>query len=168
MKKILLVSDNHGFHAHELLTYIDHCDQIWHAGDIGNPESLELFLSSGKPFRAVYGNIDSPQIRYEYPESLSFSEEGLKICMLHIGGYPGKYSRLAKSLIASEKPDLLISGHSHILKVMPDEKNKLLHMNPGSYGHQGFHIIRTALIFQIEQKKISNLNAIELGKRGIL
>lgn len=168
MKKILLVSDNHGHHAEELLPHIDHCDQIWHAGDIGDMDSLDLFVSSGKPFRAVYGNIDSPQIRYKFPESLTFSEEGVKVGMLHIGGYPGRYSSKAKSLIQNEKPNLFISGHSHILKVMPDEKNNLLHMNPGAYGHQGFHIIRTALIFQIANAKISNLNVIELGRRGII
>ncbi len=168
MKKILLVSDNHGHHAEELLPHIEHCDQIWHAGDIGSMESIDLFLDSGKTFRAVYGNIDSPQIRYEYPEILNFTEEGIRICMLHIGGYPGRYSKKAKALIELERPDLFISGHSHILKVMPDEKHNLLHMNPGSYGHQGFHIMRTALIFNIDNKKITNLNVVELGRRGAI
>ena len=48
---------------------------------------------------------------------------------------------------------------------MYDSKNKLLHMNPGACGIQGFHRLRTMLRFELNKGKIENIEAIELGKR---
>lgn len=166
MVRILLISDNHGFSSEELNEHIVHADEIWHAGDILTLDSIRPFQQEGKIFRAVFGNVDGQDIRFSFPEVNIFNLEGIKVLMTHIGGYPGKYPDRIQRLLSHEKPDLFICGHSHILKVMPDPKNNLLHMNPGAYGHHGFHVIRTVLTFNIQRGKIFDVKAIELGIRG--
>jgi putative phosphoesterase len=167
MKRIGLISDTHSFLDPAVFTYFDQCDEIWHAGDIGDVKvmkSLEDFL----PTRAVYGNIDDKQVRIKYPENQRFEIEGLNIFMTHIGGYPGRYNKRVRQIIQENPPNLYICGHSHILKVMPDKKYNLLHINPGAAGHHGFHKMRTIVRFIIDKGKIEELEVIELGKRGQL
>lgn len=167
MKKIALLSDNHGYYGEEVLRIIQDGDEVWHVGDIGTLDSIENFRQS-KVFRAVYGNIDDRLIKTEFPEYLVFECEEVKVLMIHIGGYPGRYSAKAKSLIEEHQPKLFISGHSHILKVMRDPKYNLLHFNPGSYGVHGFHQLRTMLTFCIDGTDIRDLKVHELGRRGVL
>ena len=162
MKKILLLSDSHGYIDKKIIKYFDDIDQVWHAGDIGNIKVCETILKT-KPLKAVFGNIDNLEIREKFQEDLNFHCEGLKIYITHIGGYPGNYNKRVKKVIEETRPNVFICGHSHILKVIYDKKNDLLHMNPGACGLQGFHKKRTMLKFNIENKKITNLNVIELG-----
>ena len=162
MKKILLLSDSHGYIDKKIIKYFDDIDQVWHAGDIGNIKVCETILKT-KPLKAVFGNIDNFEIREKFQEDLNFHCEGLKIYITHIGGYPGNYNKRVKKVIEETRPNVFICGHSHILKVIYDKKNDLLHMNPGACGLQGFHKKRTMLKFNIENKKITNLNVIELS-----
>jgi putative phosphoesterase len=165
--KIGLLSDTHGFLDEKILEYFAECDELWHAGDIGDLQvagKLEKF----KPLRAVYGNIDGQEIRIRYPEHLKFTVQGLKVWITHIGGYPGNYDRKIRHEIREDPPDLFICGHSHILKVIRDSKLGLLHMNPGAAGKHGFHKIKTMLRFDITAGKIANVEAIELGMRGAI
>ncbi|MEI6696006.1 MAG: metallophosphoesterase family protein [Bacteroidota bacterium] len=163
MTKIGLLSDTHTYLHPKIFEFFKDCHQIWHAGDIGNL-STATQLNEFKPLTAVYGNIDDHVLRSIYPENQLFICEEVKVYMTHIGGYPGKYSFQVKQRIQQEKPDLFISGHSHILKVMYDQKNNLLHMNPGAAGKSGFHQIITLLRFQIEGKNIKDLEIMELDK----
>ncbi len=165
--EIALISDNHSFIGPEVIENMVGVDEIWHAGDIGEPSSLTE-LKSIAPIVGVYGNIDDIDIRAEYPLNQTFEREGVKVFMTHIGGYPGKYTARVKALLVEEKPDIYICGHSHICKVLKDKKLDLLHMNPGAYGHHGFHKFRTFLRFTIEAGKVNNLRVIELGIRGKL
>jgi uncharacterized protein len=167
MKRIALISDNHSYQGQEVLDHLTDVDEIWHAGDIGDLGSIDPILKLGN-FTAVYGNIDTPETRLIYPENQIWECEGAKIFMTHIGGYPGKYTSRVKKIIQEVKPDIYICGHSHICKVMPDRDNNLLHMNPGAYGHHGFHYIRTILKFSIDNKKILDMRAVELGKRNLI
>ncbi|MBK9254236.1 MAG: metallophosphoesterase family protein [Saprospiraceae bacterium] len=167
MKKIALISDNHSYFDKDISLATDDCDEIWHAGDIGSPDSISQFQQKAL-FRAVYGNIDDIGIRSTFPLDLTFECEGIRVFMTHIGGFPGRYTARVKKILQELKPNLYICGHSHILKVMPDKNLGLLHMNPGSYGHHGFHLIRTLLKFDIDNGKISNLNVVELGRRGVV
>ena len=166
MKKIALISDNHGYVGEDVLKHLEGKDEIWHGGDMGTLESLEPILERTDVFRAVYGNIDIAETREIYPLNQVFEIEGLKVLMTHIGGYPGRYKTRVKSLIKEHQPDIYICGHSHILKVIRDKENNLIHMNPGAYGHHGFHKIRTMLTFTIDQGKIDDLKVVELGMRG--
>lgn len=167
MKRIALISDNHSYFNEELIEHLQGCDEIWHAGDIGSLDSIARIRELAT-FRAVYGNIDDASIRDLFPLNELFECEGLKVFMTHIGGYPGKYNSRVSDIIKEEKPNIYICGHSHICKVMPDKVNNLLHMNPGAYGHHGFHKVRTILTFEIDKGKIQHMNAVELGLRGFI
>jgi len=164
MIKIGLLSDTHGFFDPALKNFFSECMEIWHAGDIGNMDVIDE-ITSFKPLRAVYGNIDGPEIRKIYPEFQRFRCEEMDVFITHIGGSPGKYNPRIKEIIRLNPPDLLISGHSHILKVMSDKNYGSLCINPGAAGKTGFHLIRTAVRFIIEVKQIRDLEVIELGKR---
>lgn len=164
MKRIGLLSDTHGYIDQGIKKHFANCDEIWHAGDIGNVNVSDT-LSAWKPYRAVYGNIDGGKLRLMHPEDQLFELEGVKVLMTHIGGYPGRYVPRVRELILREKPKLYICGHSHILKVMYDKKHEVLHMNPGAAGISGFHQIKTMLRFVIDNGNIRDLEVIELGKR---
>lgn len=165
--RIGLLSDTHGYLDDRILGFLDTCDEIWHAGDIGNLETARR-LSALKPFRAVSGNIDDAALRQDFHLRLRFKCEEVEVLMTHIGGYPGHYTpEVRKEMIASP-PGLFISGHSHILKVIYDQKYQLLHINPGAAGIQGFHQVRTLVRFSINQARIENLEVIELGRKGII
>jgi putative phosphoesterase len=164
MKKILLISDTHGHLDPKLVKHITEVDEVWHAGDIGDMTVCDEILKL-KPLKAVWGNIDGQRARQDYQENLIFLCEDVKVFITHIGGYPGKYNPQIKPLLVSEKPNLFICGHSHILKVMYDKSLNLLHMNPGSCGMSGFHQVKTVLKFELDKKEIKNLNVIELGPK---
>lgn len=162
--KILLLSDTHSYIDDRILEYASQADEVWHAGDIGDLKVTDE-ISKFSRLRAVYGNIDGTEIRKEFPLNNRFQIEGIEVWITHIGGYPGKYSPAVREEITKNPPKIFISGHSHILKVMPDKKLNLLHMNPGACGIYGFHQIRTMLRFEINAGKIENLEVIELGNR---
>lgn len=162
MTRIGLISDTHYFLDEAVFEHFKNCDEVWHGGDFGNAEIAEK-LTAFRPLTGVYGNIDGPDVRSVYPEQLVFMCEGVKVMMRHIGGYPPKYNPETKKEILLHQPQLFISGHSHILKVMYDEKLKCLHMNPGAAGKQGWHKVRTLIRFAIDGKEIKNCEVIELG-----
>jgi len=161
LKKILLLSDTHSHIDDRILHYAEAADEVWHAGDIGDLAVTDA-LATLKPLRAVYGNIDSAQIRSYHPLDQRFVCEGVSVWITHIGGYPPKYHNNTRKQIKAHPPKLFICGHSHILKVIPDHKLGLLHMNPGAAGTHGFHKIRTMLRFTLHAGKIENLEVIEL------
>jgi len=163
MTKIGLLSDTHGYLPPQVFKYFKDVNEIWHAGDIGTTgvsDELEKF----KPLRAVTGNIDGHELRARYQEVLFFKIEEVSILMMHIGGYPPKYNTQSKSLISEYKPHAFICGHSHILKVMPDAKNNLLHINPGACGKQGWHKKGTLILLEINENRFTDLQVIEFDK----
>ncbi len=166
--KIGLISDTHSYLDPQVFKYFKDCDEVWHAGDIGSLEVLDQ-LESFKPLRAVWGNIDGREIQARCPEHQEFSCEGMKVWITHIGGKPPRYAKGIRLRLKELQPDIFICGHSHILRVMPDEElNRMLYLNPGAAGQQGFHRMRTLLRFEINNGKVSNMEVVELGKRGAL
>ncbi len=164
MTKILLLSDTHSYIDDGILKHIKQADEVWHAGDIGDIKVADT-IQQFKPLKAVYGNIDNAEIRAEFPENNRFMCEGVDVWITHIGGYPNAYNIRVRDALKANPPKLFITGHSHILKVMPDKKLNLLHMNPGAVGKHGFHKTRTMLRFTIDNEKIDNLEVIEFEKR---
>ena len=163
MKKILLISDTHGYIDDRIIQYAKQSDETWHAGDIGELKVTDE-LKKVTTIRAVHGNIDNNKIRAEYPENLRFQIEEMKIWITHIGGYPNKYNQRIRQEINNNPPDIFICGHSHILKVINDKKLNVLHINPGAIGKHGFHHVRTMIRFEIMKKKIQNLEVIEFKR----
>jgi uncharacterized protein len=164
MTRIGLLSDTHGYIHPKCFEFFKDCDEIWHAGDIGNIQTADALLEF-KPLKAVFGNIDGHEVRAVYKEFLVFTIEQIKVVMIHIGGYPGHYSKGARELISREKPALFISGHSHKLKVMYDQKFNCLHMNPGAAGKYGIHRSITMIRFVIDRDKMKDLEVLDLTKK---
>ena len=161
--KIGLLSDTHSIIDKRILKFFKNCDEIWHAGDIGTIKTLEL-LEKFKKIRAVYGNIDNHQIRKEVNKFLLLKYEKLVILIIHIAGKPPKYNKITYNLIKKHKPNILICGHSHILKIHRDKENDILIINPGASGNIGFHKFKTAIRFNIINSNIKNLKIIELKR----
>ena len=164
MTQIGIISDTHSYLDLAVFKHFTNCDEIWHIGDFGDV-SVAKQLIDFKPTKGVYGNIDASDIKELFPLYLSFYCEEVKVLMTHIGGYPPKYNPASKALIKEHQPQLFLSGHSHILKVMYDDKINCLHINPGAAGKHGWHQVRTLIRIIIDGKTIKNCEVIELGSR---
>ena len=170
MTRIGLLSDTHSFFDENILEHFKNCDEIWHAGDFGQGEIHETIINHFQEklnkkiiFRGVYGNIDDASIRNIFPEKLFFTCENVPVYMIHIGGYPGRYSLGVKDEIVKTKSKIFVSGHSHILKIMYDDKIGCLHINAGAAGKQGWHKVRTIIRFAIDGDNIKDCEVIELS-----
>ncbi|PWT95708.1 MAG: YfcE family phosphodiesterase [Bacteroidetes bacterium] len=175
MKKIGLISDTHGWIDDKTLSYLGDCDEVWHAGDFGSMDIANKIVDMGfvidnksdskpdvKILKGVWGNIDGKDVRLEFPEEQRWKTENLEVFMIHIGGYPDRYSKGIKEKLIQNKTQLFICGHSHILKVIYDQKINCLHMNPGAAGKQGWHKVRTLIRFVIDGNEIKDCEVIEL------
>lgn len=167
MKRIGLLSDTHGFINERIFSFFANVDEIWHAGDFGNIKTADK-LATFKPLKAVYGNIDGHEVRATHPLHQRFKCEDVDVWITHIGGYPGRYERYVKPDIFTNSPNLFISGHSHILKVIYDKKLDFLHMNPGAAGNSGFHKVCTALRFVIDGAIIRDLEIWEMQRNEVI
>lgn len=164
MKYIGLISDTHGVFDEPFREFFAPVDEIWHAGDFGGGMELAEQIAQFKPLRGVAGNCDNYNLRYTYPLHTFFDCEGMKVLMMHIGGYPGRYDPKARELLDRYHPDIFVCGHSHILKVVGDPRRNMLVINPGAAGHQGFHVVRTALRFKIDEGRIKDMEVFELDR----
>lgn len=165
MKRIGIISDTHGFWDEKYVHYLAACDEIWHAGDIGSMSLADAFENMGPRFRAVYGNIDDVDMRARYREVLRFRVEGVDVLLKHIGGYPGHYDASVRDMIEERPPQLFVDGHSHILRIMPDKKLHLLHINPGAAGMSGWQVERTLVRLTIDGTDFKDCEVIKLGRR---
>jgi uncharacterized protein len=165
MTRIGLLSDTHSYFDPRFYDLFAQVDEIWHAGDIGSEEVLDALMQF-KTTRAVYGNIDDARMRRRLRETERFRCEEVDVLMTHIGGYPGHYDVRIKNTLKQDTPKLFVAGHSHILKVIYDDKLNLLHVNPGAAGKNGFHAIRTAVRFAIDGNQIKDMEVIELGRKS--
>ena len=164
--KIGLLSDTHGFLDTKIFDHFRDCDEVWHAGDIGDLKVAEQ-MQTFKPLRAVYGNIDDKDVQIRFPEDLFFKCEDLSVWITHIGGAPPRYNPRIKKMLKAHVPDIFICGHSHILRIAKDpDYHGMLYVNPGAAGNQGFHHMKTLVRFEISRKEIKNMEVIEIGKRG--
>ena len=167
MKRIGILSDTHSVDDPAIERHIAGVDEIWHAGDIGDIDTYRRLENIAPVFRAVSGNIDGAVLRRGCPEVLTFETDGCRVLMTHIGGYPGKYAPGVRKLIEEFRPKIFISGHSHILRVMPDPAFDLLHINPGAAGTKGWHKVRTLVRLTIDRGVPSDLEVIELANRQL-
>lgn len=162
MRRIGILSDTHGYWDDRYAQYFADCDEIWHAGDIGDISIVER-LEEICQVRAVSGNIDRGAVKRRCPELLEFTCEEIPVLLTHIGGYPGKWSPGMKRLLREKGIRLMVDGHSHITKVMYDKELDLLHINPGAAGQQGWHRQRTLVRLVIDGHDMRDCEVIELG-----
>ena len=164
--KIGLLSDTHNYLDPKVFSHFKDCDEVWHAGDIGDRSVIEQ-LEAFRPVRAVFGNVDDKVLQTDYPEDMRTTIEGVRVWMTHIGGAPPNYNPRIKKFLNIDPPDVFICGHSHILRIKRDPKyNNMLYVNPGAAGQHGFHLVKTIVRFEITAGKVQNMEVIELGKRG--
>ena len=159
-----LISDTHGIFSPQFREFLAPVDQIWHAGDFGGGLDLAMEIAEFKPLVGVAGNCDNHDLRYIHPMHRFFVCEGMKVLMTHVGGYPGRYDPRARKLIDEYRPDIFVCGHSHSLKVARDPGRNMLVINPGAAGIQGFHVVRTALRFHIDEGRIHDMEVFELDR----
>ena len=163
--RVGVLSDTHGWIDPAVYEHLADVDEIWHAGDAGGIDVITE-LEAFKPLRAVWGNIDDYKVRKATREYHYFAAGSKNILIIHIGGYPGRYSPRALELIRELKPDIFVCGHSHIVKVIYDKKHGMLCINPGAAGRTGMHRVMTMLRFTIEVESVRDMEVIEFGKRG--
>ena len=161
-----VISDTHKYFDENVKNFLKDVDLVLHAGDFGNIETANK-IADFRPLKGVYGNCDGTDIREYHPYIQVLDIEGIKILMMHIGGYPGRYDYRAMQLINAHRPDIFICGHSHILKVIYDNKFNCLTINPGAAGIEGFHVVRTAIRFHIDEGKIHDMEIGEWPKKVI-
>lgn len=166
MTRVGVMSDSHGIVSRQMYEFFKDVDIILHCGDIGSWQVLEK-IRKFKPTVAVYGNIDGAEIYQEIKKVECFKIEDCKILMTHIGGYPEHYEKAMREMIAREKPNIFLSGHSHILRVMYDKKYMLLHINPGACGKSGFHTKSTMVRFVIDKRTPKDLEIMEMDRSSV-
>ncbi len=162
MKRIGILSDTHGLWDNRYASHFKDCDEIWHAGDIGDYAIIER-LAEIAPVKAVSGNIDHGMVKRMCKELEIFNIEDIKVLLTHIGGYPGKWSPGMKKILKEEHIDLMVDGHSHLLKIIFDKELGLLHINPGAAGNQGWQKVRTLVRLTIDGHNMRDCEIIELG-----
>lgn len=165
MKKIGILSDTHSCWNDRYAAHFRDCDEIWHAGDVGDIDIIRRLEQVCPVVRAVRGNIDHGDVCRRCPESLEFTVEGVSVFITHIGGYPGRYAPGIRQHLGHSGPRIMVAGHSHILKVMPDRELNLLHINPGAAGYHGWQKQRTLVRLTLDAGTIAGLEVIELGRR---
>ncbi len=157
-----LISDTHGFLDPDLVEVFEGVDHIIHAGDIGDPEILRE-LEEVAPTTAVRGNIDGGELRFEPLEQI-VEIAGKRIAVLHIAGSPKRPRKAARELLARERPDVIVVGHSHIPVV--GKVRGSLWINPGAAGRQGFHHQRCAALLHILKGGELKMDRVILGPRS--
>lgn len=167
MKKIGILSDTHSCWDDRFAIHFKNCDEIWHAGDVGDIDVIRRLENVAPVVRAVRGNIDHGQVLRRCKEVEQFTVEGVNVWLTHIGGYPGRYAPGVERQLIDNRIKLMIAGHSHILKVMPDPRLDLLHINPGAAGYHGWQKVRTLVRLTIDGPEMKELEVIELGKLKI-
>lgn len=165
MKRIGILSDTHAYWDDRYATFLNGCDEIWHAGDVGSYEILER-LSEIATVRAVYGNCDGQDVRRVTTEIYRFRVEDADIMIKHIGGSPEHYDHSVREQLLAEAPDLLVCGHSHILKVMHDKQFNMLFINPGAAGLQGWQKVRTLVRLEVDGETFRNLEVLEIKREN--
>lgn len=162
MTRIGILSDTHSHWDDRYAVYFKDCDEIWHAGDIGDISLLER-LEETAPVRAVAGNVDHGAVRRRCRELEIFRVEDVNVLLTHIGGYPGRWAPGMKKLLSDRHINLMVDGHSHLLKIIFDRETGALHINPGAAGLQGWQKKRTLVRLTIDGADMRDAEVIELG-----
>ncbi len=157
-----VISDTHGFFHPAIPEAFAGVDLIIHAGDVG-PVAVLDSLEAIAPVRGVFGNVDGPPVRGRFPETDRFELDGVRFLMHHIGGHPNRWGKGVGTMLRSESPDVFVCGHSHILRIerVPD-LNRMLYLNPGAAGRQGFQQVKTCVRLHISDGAAKQAEVVHL------
>lgn len=139
--KIGLISDTHGYLDPRIEKIFAGVDHIFHAGDIG-PDFIIAQLEAIAPVTAVLGNNDNSPL---YPLTQIKQLGDLKFLVHHIVA-PHSLTDDIKSRIATEKPDVVIFGHSH--RPFQQRLHNVWFINPGYSGKPKFGQSRSVAVME--------------------
>lgn len=129
-RRLGLVSDTHGLLRAEATAFLQGCERIVHAGDIGDAAVLAA-LAAIAPLTAVRGNNDRGPWAENLPASATLQIDAVRILVLHdiadLACDPGDAGYR-----------VVVSGHSH--RPALHERDGVLYVNPGSAGRRRFRL----------------------------
>jgi putative phosphoesterase len=129
-----LVSDTHGLVRPELLDALEGVEVIYHAGDVGGRDVLNV-LSTIAPVQAVFGNTDPPGD----PELCAHFAETIDGVTIHVSHGNELGSPTPEKLLARYDADVIVFGHTH--RPLVARSGRRLVVNPGSAGPRRFHFL---------------------------
>jgi len=141
--RIGVISDTHGLLRPEALDALRGCEQIIHAGDVGDAAILDA-LRAMAPLTAVRGNVDG-DLAALLPKTAVLRAGELAIYVHH--------GNDRRNLWPPPGTDIVISGHTHEPRV--EDVDGVLHLNPGSAGPRRFHLPVTVAILTVDDGRAS-------------
>jgi putative phosphoesterase len=128
--RIGVVSDTHATSFAQLpdtiLTALAEVDLIIHAGDFTTKDVLDGLRRLGE-VKAVWGNMDSAELKRILPEKELLVIEGRRIGIIHGWGSPYGIDDRVGGMF--EDVDIIVYGHSHYSQ--NEVKKGILFFNPG-------------------------------------
>ena len=114
--RIAVVSDTHDRYPPDLPGRLRGADEIWHLGDVCQPEVLEEFAALGPRLIVIRGNNDSD---LRWPLERTLERKGVVFHLVHIP--PRSVPKGAH---------VLLHGHTHVPRDEVDEQG-VRWLNPG-------------------------------------
>jgi putative phosphoesterase len=148
--RIALVSDTHGVSDPRLPGLFRGCARVLHAGDVVTTPVLHA-LGKVAEVTAVRGNNDHAPELARLPEHVVLPVEGLRVLVVHDLGSREQPHAPVRRLLARERPDVVVHGHSHRPGAVVREGR--LFVNPGSAGPRRFSLPRTAALLEVEGRR---------------
>lgn len=132
--KIIVISDTHiPARSEELpqdfLKQAKDADLILHAGDFVDISVLRE-LERIAPVKAVFGNMDSSELRKILKQKEIIKIGKISIGLMHGAGNPADLTKLLKEEFKDEDVDIIVFGHSH--ESFNRKIGNVLFFNPGS------------------------------------
>jgi putative phosphoesterase len=134
----------------EILEAFKNVDMVIHAGDILELSVINKLKSVCKVVRAVWGNMDSYELRNALPEKEIIEAGNYRIGVMHGYGNPSKLTELLKEKFKNDKVDVIIFGHSH--SALNEKIGGILFFNPGSATDRIFALYNSYGIIEINDK----------------
>lgn len=134
----------------EILKGLKGADMIIHAGDITDLKVLDALKKICPDVRAVYGNMDSDDVRKRLPEKMVINAGRYKIGVMHGYGHPAKLTEIMAGAFKNDNVDLIIFGHSHA--PLNEKNGNILFFNPGSATDKIFAPYNSYGIIDIDDK----------------
>lgn len=149
--KIIVIADTHipasaPEMPQKLFEYLKSCDMIIHAGDLIDVEVINK-LTGLAQMKAVWGNMDTADVKKALPETLIFKADGKTVGVTHGSGSPENTLEKVKETFKGKKLDIVVFGHTHVPFNRTIEGT--LYFNPGSVCDKIFAPYRSFGVIEI-------------------
>ena len=134
----------------EILKGLQGVDMIIHAGDLADLSVLNKLKSICHNVKAVWGNMDPPDVREELNEKEIIKAGNFKIGIMHGCGRPDNLIEILSEEFKKDNVDIIIFGHSH--SSLNEKRGNILFFNPGSPTDKIFSPYNSYGIIEINDK----------------